>query len=218
MLKKIIVFLIFCSTFCGFCQNTKNQKVYEFDYILEYNFYNENTDRAQRNFRLINSKNKNYSALLVDLNKNQFKIMFLDKERLSSESVIDKESFVNAMTINLGSNYRPYSGNHNYKKAILEQLQDTIIDGSKYKFYRYVIKKKKIIETYFAVQEISDFNYLAFSSYYNYKKYNPKIKCPNGVLKLLYYLDEDGNFAEGKGIKLTDFQKVKKFISVDLTD
>ncbi|PNQ72402.1 hypothetical protein C1T31_11440 [Hanstruepera neustonica] len=215
MTLRFLFILIFVN--CNLLsQNLNNEILFEFDYVLEYNYWDNDLKKLDNYYLFLNSKNQGYSLTVKEFNGENFRMWFGIKGKLVSVTEIRKDDFFKAETIDVGMDYQLVSHRTwSYKDFNLAVVKDTILLSNKHDVYRYFRKKKENSGTYFSILPIKEFSYSHMVNKEFFKVNNRIDNVPNGIALFYYYIDENGNYNEGLS-RLANFQKHQKFIKIKL--
>jgi hypothetical protein len=126
--------------FILFVANCSAQKMYTFDYFLEYEktFYKEDSIKSKRMY-LTNSKDNSYYAELTSIDNLKFKLVFVDYDKIYADVRVLKSDFYKAEFINIGYDKAiRHRGIKNYsnKKYDYFLLKDTLINKKECAVYK----------------------------------------------------------------------------------
>ncbi len=174
-----------------------SQKTYEFDYLLEYDFYwDYRTLEPTKYIYLTNSQNNEYSAVLTEKDSATLKLDFLDHKGNHSINDIGKEEIIKSNNFNVKcGDVRPHS---NTKKSIIKRfdfiiLNDTLISGKA--FGHYILKSRRndnsAIEHY--IVNTSFDSHLPILRYATaFGKWELIKNLPNGIISEKYLISAKG--------------------------
>lgn len=199
------------------------QKVYDFDYLLEYD----------KKISLFKSEKDSVNSYLINSKDNSFLLMY----GFSNDSCIFHLTDRNGFFVRgkyLKMNFENFKiktydcknvskfrniYKDKVKEYYFENYKDTIIDGKEY--YHYAIKsnkelkyqtKRKIVSYHYIVEKESP-NFLPFLFHSTpYNEWNKERNIPNGIPFIIYYQDVNGKIIFQ--MNLVKEQKVKKLFVI----
>lgn len=197
-MRNILTIFLLLNVLC-----LKAQKIYNFNYILEFEVKNNmNSTKSVKLFYLVNSKDNSYKVEARNIKPDSLNFNFLDHNGKSSNSIFKMEDFLKAETISCDcNNVNYYSNPYKYKVKdyYFENLNDTIIDGKT--LHHYVIKsnksikyqKRKKIHQYHYFVKKDDFSFLPILySITPYEEWKKEKNIPNGMLVYFYMKNLEG--------------------------
>lgn len=180
------------------------QKVYQFDYALEFEAisYKEQTNKVRKFYHFINSKNNKIYLSYHRSFVGSFHAQFHDFDGYVMHEKVDSVTFMMSNELFFNCNhFEKMKSNKRYFKKLykFENLNDTLINGKEYHHYVYKAAKKssfyyrnKRKEFHFVVHKNQP-NFLPYLYFSNaYLTWNHHKCIPNGSLYLLYIKDEKG--------------------------
>lgn len=196
-----------------------SQKKYHLDFALEFDV-KINTHKSKKDstwFYMINSKANNFILFVNEKNEKNYNLVFSDREGLFVNSLVEKDLFFKAETINNEcESVRKSTNPHKFQVDNYEfiNLKDTLINNVSY--FHYIIKtnrglkyqkKKKIVTIHFIVDKNSpDFSpfLLEPTCYEEWKK---ERNIPNGKPFIIFHENFKG--------KITFKMQLKNAVKID---
>lgn len=209
--------------FIAFAANCSAQKMYTFDYFLEYEktFYKEDSIKSKRMY-LTNSKDNSYYAKLTSIDSLNFKLVFVDYNKVYANVRLLKTDFYKSEYINIGYDKTiRHKGIHkkNTKNYGYFLLNDTLVNEKECTVYKLApnYKPKKRIRKsagtlLYIVDKSTSFHMPILLRSLAYKKWESEIKIPYGIFiekKLINGLNE-----EHSSEKLLQYIKIDKKITM----
>jgi len=209
-----------------------SQKLYEFDYIIEYevslfkdsirpkkNRHRVNNNNYKR-YYLINSKQNEYFAVIYEKDSLNYQLIFDDhKRKVHSKSIALKSDLNDAdlIEMNCKNVFKSMNGLKTKDYDFLN-LKDTLINNKSLSLYKYNLKnqkkrkRKKIGSYYYIIDKSSNFNLPLFVHPNLFEKWQLNNKISIGFIKEKYYKDyyEKLRFTE----KFVGFIKTDKKIYI----
>ena len=179
---------------------------------MKYQNYDVHGEEIGVSYRLVSSKSNQYSAGFSIKNE---QLRFSVVGKIQSTTKISKEDFFKAETINIGRNYTKPMETYNFPNWKLEYVKDSIFEDRTYKLFRHYNSKSKIKGQYFMVEPIADFEIRPYIFGFNDYLTKLNLEVPNGVIKLKYFLNKEGENSDLGGWKLLSYHKITKFIKID---
>jgi hypothetical protein len=215
-MNKLFFIVLFCSQFLF------SQKVYHFDYALEFDNSIKIYKTDSTSVFLVNSKSNNYMLFLINKDSLNYNLDFVDQEGNSIQSKIDKKDFNKAETIS--NNCSHVTGFHNpYKYQIKNHkfvnYKDTIINNVLYFHYAFKCTKNKkfqerkgIVTTHFIIDKNSNFFTPFLLRATMYEEYKLERNIPNGIPFITYEVDVNGEIV--KKMQLINKIKIDKKFTI----
>ena len=209
--------------FIVFIANCSAQKMYTFDYFLEYEktFYKEDSIKSKRIY-LTNSKDNSYYAKLTSIDSLEFKLVFVDYDKVYADVRVLKADFYKTEFINIAYDkvirhrglHKKSSKNYDYFL-----LNDTLVNKKECSVYKfapsYRSKKRQRISAatnLYIVDKSTSFHMPILFRSLAYKKWELEKKIPYGIFvekKLINGLNEDHSSE-----KLLRYTKINKKIKM----
>lgn len=210
----IVSLIVFCQMFA--------QKKYHFDYALFIESTSINNKNTKEFIYLLNSKLNNYNLFVEDKDSITKSLRLIDENGVYVSSIVSCNEFFKAETfVNSCKETSRYGNPYKYKTKNYDfiNFNDTIINDTSY--YHYAVKcnkklkyqkKKKIVTTHYIVEKSSPSYspFLLHTTVYEMWKISKNI--PNGILKLIYYIDTNGKIT-GK-IDVKNVVKIDKYLTI----
>lgn len=198
-----------------------SQNIYHFDYMLEYDYVNNDLSRATKQFILANSKDNSYSLTLTSNDSLNFELFFLDQKGNRSRTSIMKYDFFRSDAIRIPCKYNerffnPYK--YQVKNYSFTIDNDTLIGSESY--YKYSIKSddlkraqnKKLYSYHYIIKKGTE-NYLPlFTHMTPYEEWKLEKNIPNGIPYIVFYKNHKG-FVDSS-FKLKKMTPISKAIYV----
>lgn len=191
-MKTVILFFFMIATTFVF-----GQKTYEFDYMIQYDFYwDHKTSRPTKYIYLTNSQNNEFTAVLTESDSTNYKLDFLDHKGNHSISTIRKNLFSSSKSLRMKCNdVKPHS---NTRRSLAKRFdflikEDTIISGDL--FGHYILKSRKhddsAVEHYIIYTSLDQ--HLPILRYSTaFVKWESTMNLPNGIIFEKYLMNVDG--------------------------
>ncbi len=216
-MKKLIVLLCILISF-----QTLGQKKYSFDYSIVYEESCNKHEKPNEMIYLINSKKNNYKVLAHEKDSTSFIIHFWDEDGVSVYGAMTKKDFYKVETIsNECSQTFRYTSLAKITKDDYDIINcgDTVVNDTSYYHYKIVStkslkyqKRKKIVTAHFII----DKNKSEFSPFFSesvmYERWVDDKKIPNGLVKIIYFVDTDGKTTSK--LSLQGIIKIDKYLTI----
>lgn len=183
------LFFLSSSIFC--------QKIYHFDYLLEYNSQLKKGDSISKEFFYVNSKDNSYKMRVVEKDSLNFRIDFLDVTGNYAVVYILKDEFLKVTTITVPCKFVKYYSTRNLrtKHYSFSSLNDTIIN--KVSYYHYVLKskslqrekRKKLGRVHYIIDKESSFHFPFFFETLDFEVWKRDRNILNGVPYMEFFSD-----------------------------
>lgn len=192
LLMRYIAVLLFFATMTSF-----GQKVYEFDHLIDYNFYwDHKTHEPVEYTYLTNSQNNEFTAVLIESDSVTLKLDLLDHKGNHAISYINRELFNSSSSLTIKcSDVRPHS---NMKKSLIKRFDlivqnDTLISGDQ--LGHYILRSRKndntAIEHY--IVDISLDRHLPILRHSTaFGRWQRSQNLPNGIISERYLMGKNG--------------------------
>lgn len=222
---KKIAFLFF--TFLTLLSYSQ-KKVFEFDYLLEYdrtiNMADSHVKKGKSKvYYLTNSKDNSYIVTIYEKDSLNYRLYFQNYKGLISNVNFNKKELNRAEFINIDCDYIVRWNNkfkYQTKNYDFYKLKDTVINQKSY--FKYKLKsnnkrrekRKKLATQYYIVDKETKFHLpqFHFSTPYNEWKTNTS-KIPNGILFQKNLYGYNGRIYSK--IELINYYKTTKKIVID---
>lgn len=193
------------------------QKTYEFDYLLEYDFYWDfRSPKPIKYLYLTNSQNNEFTAVVTKKDSATLKLDFLDHKGNHSINYINAEQFYTSFDFRIKcGNVKPHT---NTKKSLIKRfdfivLKDTLISGNS--LGHYILKSNRkdesAIEHY--IVDISLDNHLPILRYATaFGKWEATKNLPNGIISEKYLMGRNGK--KRHKLTLKNYSKINKIITI----
>lgn len=233
LLMKILILLFSLTFVVG-----HSQKLYEFDYIMEYHamvYYKKPrkiknkdhkvTEEFAKGYYLINSEQNEYFGVITEEDSLNYKIVLEDQKRgLFSRAIALKSELNDADMINMDCKGITRLASslelQRLKKEDFDfvKLKDTTINNESFLHYKFYLKnpkerkrKRKKIGTYhLIIDKSSKFKLPLFRSRYQYEKWILNEKTPMGLIAEVFITDYEGKLVYSE--KFIDFIETEKKI------
>jgi len=194
-----------------------SQKIYEFDYLLEYDFYwDQRTPKPTKYLYLTNSQNNEYSAVITKKDSITYKLDFLDHKGNHSISYITKKQFTNSSGFTIKcNNVKPHS---NTKKSLIKRFyfsvrKDTLISGGKFGHYALKSNRKNENATEHYIVDTSFKEHLPILRYATaFGKWEETKNLPNGIISERYLMGRNGK--KRHKLILKNYSRIYKTITI----
>ncbi|MFD0990748.1 hypothetical protein ACFQ1R_11620 [Mariniflexile jejuense] len=227
-MKHFTITFLFFSTFCF------SQKIYQFDYLIEYEItfhqdsikINDGTlrkvNKTKKAYYLTNSKNNEYHARITEMDSLKNKISFIDNNGVSANVTYLKSGLDEAEFIDIEcKNVMRYQSQYKYeiKNYDFIKLNDTVINGKAYDRYKLEsvkpkrTKRKKLGIIYYIIDKETAFHLPILDFTTAYEEWKSGSHLNNGLFFERYYIDYYGNL--GTKERLINYQKIDKKIVID---
>lgn len=211
-----------------------SQKLYEFDYLLEYEstFYKDSIkfknrkffkkDETIKKYYLTNSKKNNYVAIVTELDSLNYKIIFKDQNGIYSNATFLKTDLNKAEFINIECKYvHRYENRYKYQTKNYDffKLNDTVINKKHFSFFKLesirpkTVKRKKLGTQYYIIDTETAFHLPVLDFSTAYEEWKTDSYLPNGIFLEKYFIDYYG-FLHSKE-KLINYWKIDKKIVIN---
>jgi hypothetical protein len=228
LLMKILTLLFSLSLTIGY-----SQKLYDFDYIMEYdatllykkpvkikNQHYKVSEQSMTRYCLINSQQNEYFAVIFEKDSLNYQLNFDDhKRKVHANAVVLKSDLNDAHLIDMNCRYVLSSINLLKSEDYdFIKLKDTLLNNESFFHYKYSLrnkkkaKRKKIGTYYFIINKSSNFNLPLFTQLNIFEKWILNKKTPIGLIKEKYYIDYYGKLRYTE--KLINFIKTDKKIYI----
>jgi hypothetical protein len=202
-MKQIVCLLALLFSIHGFSQKAKKERIYEFDYFLEYSEKGgECYTNDCKHFKLVNSKDNSYHLAIYPSGKDSINIFFKDFNKYSARGRLLSADLLKSDTLDFKCGYNKIirgnlvteirMKNWKYKYNYLK-IKDTIIGSdlgvvyspiSKSKLERKNKKNKKLnLKRYIVITESSDFNTVHFNDFFDREQWEKSNVNFGGVMK-----------------------------------
>lgn len=231
-MKQLAGVLIFLFSVLGFSQENKKERIYEFDYFLEYaTTGGESLEGTHSFFELINSKDNSYSINLRDKGSDSLLVYFNDYNNLYASGEILKTDLVKQDTLDFKCGYKEHIRDNLITNLRKEQyqfklnyhkLKDTIIDSKEAVKYAIInerkLKKGKInVDEFIVVEKNDDFKKVNINNYYKLEQWNrSNIKTKGLVAYKFFKMKSSKHKLKDWEVKLIKYSKFKKVLKVNL--
>nr|WP_315170091.1 hypothetical protein [uncultured Flavobacterium sp.] len=187
--------LFFLGLFFVLYSSVFSQKIYYFDYVLEYDLHVKKSDPAQKEYYYINSKDNSYKMRVVEKDSLNFKVNFLDVAGNSAVVYFSKADFLKATSITIPCKFIKYYSTSNLrtKDYSFSSLNDTVINGISY--YHYVLKsksvkrekKQKLSRAHYVLDKGSFFHFPFFFNTLDFEVWKKERSVINGIPFVEYW-------------------------------
>lgn len=212
-MKKTLTLLMLVFYFLSFGQETKNERIYNFDYVLEYENATEDSLGLSKAYVFVNSKDNSYNLTFSKIRDNGY-MKFIHHNIANMNSTIENDLFFKAETITLDCNYSFEPANY-FKKYSFKIEKDTIIHNDTLKYYsfnRYNKKRKnKTLSHHFIIQPDTEYILPFFFITDEYEKWKSSEYLPKGIFRRIYFQDKNNKIVE-MDYRLLSIYKYKKQI------
>jgi hypothetical protein len=176
-------FLIFASS------SVFSQKIYSFDYVLQYDFEGKEGAPIQKEYFYTNSKDNSYKLHVLEKDSLNFKLDFMDFKGMHAVVYLSKADFFIAESITVPCKFvsRYQTNKFQTKNYDFLPLQDTVIHQVPY--YHYVLKsnsvkrekKKKLAKAHYIIDKNSSFHLPLFIEDTAFEEWKVERNIPNGI-------------------------------------
>lgn len=207
-MKTILILALLFTTTCFF-----GQQSYTFDYLIQYEFKKTEDAKPVMFYLLTNSKDNSHGVSLNETENEMFNFYFWH-ETFSSFSMVDRQPFFNAETINLSCESIHFQKDKvDLNRFDFMNNKDTLIANEAYKNYTMQFHKKrdsrkyKKGKSYYIVEKGTEFHkpLLIFSSIFDATATSEIF--PNGIAKEMYNTSKYGVKSHYKLVKYTKVNK-----------
>lgn len=184
-----VSFLLFLSS------SIFSQKIYHFDYVLEYDSQLKKGDSISKEFFYVNSKDNSYKMRVVEKDSLNFRIDFLDVTGNYAVVYILKDDFLKVATITVPCKFVKYYSTRNLrtKDYSFSPLNDTVIN--KVSYYHYVLKsksiqrekRKKLSRAHYIIDKESSFHFPFFFETLDLEVWIRDRSVLNGVPFMMFF-------------------------------
>ncbi|WP_452223439.1 hypothetical protein [Lacinutrix chionoecetis] len=231
-MKQIVSLLIVLFSVFSFSQENKKEKVYEFDYFLEYSEKGgECYTNDCKHFKLVNSKDNSYQLVLYPSGKDSLGIFFKDFSKYYAKGILLSTDLLKEDTLDFKCGYnkiirdnlvteirmKDWKYKYNYLK-----IKDTVINSNlgviysainKNKLERKNKKNKKLnLKRYIVIEENSDFNTVHFNNFFDREQWERSNVNFGGVIKYKFIKRHNVDHQDWEITleKISPFKKVLK--------
>ncbi|APX99926.1 hypothetical protein [Lacinutrix venerupis] len=228
LMRQLVCVLVFLFSVLSFSQNTKKEKIYEFNYLLEYSSTGgECFDKKCKFFKLINSNDNTYNLTFYNKGKDSFNLYFKDLYNYFSNAEILKTDFVKPDTLDFKCGYKNISRN-GYANEIVElddsyklnyhKLKDTVINGKEAVKFAPIrkrrLKRGKIdVDDFVVIENNPEFKKINFNNYFELEQWNKSKLDFEGLLVFRKIKVTNRNLKNFK-LKLVNTVKFKKVLKL----
>ncbi len=193
------------------------QRVYEFDYLIHYDFYwDHKTSRPAPYLYLTNSQNNEFTAVITESDSVTLKLDFLDHKGNHAIAKMAKGQFASTMDLWMKcSDVKPHS---NTKKSLARRyefkiLKDTTISGRTLAHYILKSKKKDGNATEHYIVDTRLDRHLPILRYATaFTKWESTMNLPNGIISEKYLKGNNGK--KRHRMVLKDYKTTNKAIII----
>ncbi|OBX25947.1 hypothetical protein LX77_01550 [Gelidibacter algens] len=227
VMKLLLTVYLLFSTICF------SQKIYEFDYLIEYEqtFYKDSLKIPNHKFRekeekrkiyyLTNSKKNNYNAFITELDSLNYQMFFKDEKGISANVKVLKSELFKAEFIDIDCNSVSHHFHFRYQTKNYDffQLNDTLINGKSYARYKLAsikpkrVKKKKIGTKFYIIAKETSFHLPILDFYTAYQQWKTNKNIPNGIFYEKYFIEYNGKLSTK--VTLINYWKTDQKIVID---
>lgn len=201
------------------CFGQEKQRIYKFDYLIEYE-YQENTEAVtEKRYILTNSQQSNYK-ITVKAKDSIYELQFIDQDGVYGHFSLAKADFYQAMTFDLNCDIvTRYRNPYIYKRKEYEftTIKDTVINSHSFQQYilKYTGKKKKVPHDQhrivYLLEKNTSYHLPIFTHPIAYEEWKKEKTLPNGIPRLMYCVQKDQEKFHSYNLK--NIYKIEKFIS-----
>lgn len=227
-MKLLLTTFLLFSTFCF------SQKIYEFDYLIEYeitflkNSIKVNDVKLRKQIRtkkvyyLTNSNNNDYHARITEMDSLTNKMVFTDNNGVSANVTFLKSGLDKAEYIDIDcKNVMRYQSQFKYqiKNYDFFKLHDTVINGKT--FYKYKLqsikpkrtKRKKLGVLYYIIDKETSFHLPILDFTTAYEEWKSGSNITNGIFFERYFIGFFGDLVSKE--RLIKYWKIDKKIVIN---
>lgn len=197
-------------------------KIYSFDYSIVYEESCNKHLKPDELIYLINSKKNNYKVYVHEKDSASFAIHFWDEDGVSVNGAMTKKDFYKVETItNECSQTFRYTSLAKLKKDdyTIIPCNDTVVNDTSYYHYKIVStkslkyqKRKNIVTAHFVIDKNKSEFRPFFSESVMYEKWVVSKAIPNGLMKIIYFIDTEGKITSK--LNLQGIVKVDKYLTI----
>lgn len=226
--KFLLTHLFLISTNCF------SQKQYEFDHLISYDVtFNKDTvdskqqsiilkDKVIKRHYLTNSKNNSYYAIVMELDRQNYKIIFREHNNIYSHIASKKTELTQARIINIEcldvfKLHKSYA--YKTKHVDFFKLNDTIINNQSLSKYKLApinpkrAKRKKSWTIFYLLNKATAFHLPMLHSVAAYEEWKSDTAIANGIFTERHFANYNGNIMIKE--QLISYRKVDKKIVIN---
>lgn len=201
------------------CLGQEKQKIYKFDYLIEYEYQENSQAATEIRYILTNSQQSNYNTT-VKIKDSVYELQFIDQDGVYGHFSLAKADFYQAKTFDLNCEIvTRYRNPYVYKRKEYEYatFNDTVISNHSYQQYilRNTRKRKEVphdlLRIVYLMEENTSYHLPIFTHPIAYEEWKKEKTLPNGIPKLMYCVQKDQE--KFHSYKLKNIYKIEKFIS-----
>ncbi|WP_034059374.1 hypothetical protein [Lacinutrix jangbogonensis] len=231
-MRHIVSLLVLLFSILCFSQEEKKERIYEFDYFLEYSSTGgEGGEGTRKHYKVINSKDNSYSIAISDLTEDSLSVFFNDFENIYANGKILKSDFVKPDTLDFKCGYKTHIRDNlhttlrknQYKfKLNYHKLKDTVVNDKAAVKYAVIserkLKRGKIdVEEFLVIEKNKDFKKPNFNNYFHLEQWNnSNIKIEGVVVYKIHKMKSNKYKLKDWEVKLVNYSKFKKVLKVNL--
>lgn len=197
------------------------QKAYSFDYLIEYEYFENETSKPVQRYLMTNSRDNSYHAVVVEENKKHYTIQLTDEAgEIRAKTRIRKSELANSQILYFPCDEVKQNdavAESEKQEWSFSQKSDTVIDNKAYKQYglrnlaKPVNKKYPFGDDVCVIETDTEFHVPIFNS--GLFNETVKTKIPNGIAKLSF-TEDVVNHKRLYVYKLVGFTKIKQSAAV----
>lgn len=195
-----------------------SQKVYHFDYMLEYEYRNTSDSDVETRYILTSSDQDHYMIARKE-DENMLAIHFVNPEGVYIMGSVNKDEFLKtenyfAECKDVFAHTNPYK--HLVKDYEFIEQPDTLIDGVIHSYYILKYrnpkkeKRKRIARNHYIISPQTEYHDPVFIHPTAYEEWKTEGAVPNGIFRNKYTIDLNGR--KSLIYKLKKIHKIDKFL------